>query len=59
MTDDEGKARLMVAAVGVSLIVSGGVAWDLWAMRFTAVALVVTGALLFMAASSAPEGDDE
>jgi len=59
MTDDEGKARLMVAAVGVGLIVSGGVAWDLWAMRFTAVALVVTGALLFMAASSAPEGDDE
>jgi hypothetical protein len=59
MSDEEAKARLKVTAVGVALIVSGGVAWDLWAMRFTAVGLVVTGALLFMAAQSKPEGDDE
>ena len=44
--NDETSLRLQVAATGAALIVSGGIVWDAWGMKATAVALVLLGALL-------------
>lgn len=53
--NDETRLRLQVAGCGAALIVSGGIAWDGWGMKATAVALVLLGALLMMVSVSEDE----
>jgi len=53
--NDETSLRLQVAATGAALIVSGGIVWDAWGMKATAVALVLLGALLIMVSVSENE----
>ena len=56
MSDGEAKAKLTVLVIGLTLILGGTVAWDMWSMKATAVASSFLGAMLFWAAAT---GGDE
>lgn len=53
--NDESRLRLQVAAAGAAMILCGGIAWDAWGMKATAVALVLLGSLLMMVSVSEDE----